>query len=68
MSKGAVRRKSVINNNTNITIFAFDFGPKGYIENIAYEVFQNLSNTYIPQNILVCKNILCFSNLQYVFR
>ena len=76
MSKGVVRRRSVIDNNTNITAFAFDFGQRDYIENITYavrrinisQVIENLNNTHILQNMLDCTNLWYFSNLQYLFR
>ena len=38
MLKGVVRCRRVIDNNTNITTFAFDFGQRDYIENITYAV------------------------------
>ena len=80
MSKGVVRRRSVIDNNTNITAFAFDFGQRDYIENITYAVrrinisqvlyqqIEHLSNTHILQNMLDCTNLWYFSNFQYLFR
>ena len=52
MSKGVVRRRSVIDNNTNITAFAFDFGQRDYIENITYAVRRINSSQVHNQQII----------------